>query len=259
MKDFKFPLYLARSAALVATSLTVTLTVTLSLSLSGCVTFGNHIVQATNPDPISGYYATAAQTLQFFSTVNGQDSSASAPVSQIPTSVSGVLTDPSWIQLQDLSTGAAQISSPGDATQYISVNFQSDNLTFGMTGSYPAVTLWNNSACTLQEFIEVSGRIQPPGDTPATMAYQGTSYPISGRLGMDIWIEQTISGNCSESLQEMSACYQDVTQCGGTSSQENQANQQYVQQLFSPYIQAGTLTAQEISNVSDVAFQISYQ
>lgn len=232
--------------------------VAIAWTLTGCV-FGNHIIPATNPDTISGYYSTQAQTLKFFTTVNGQDASADAPVTQIPSSVSAILTNPLWVQLQDPSTGAAQMSSPSDPSQYLAVDFQSDNQTFGINGSYNPATLWTNPGCTIQEYIEVTGRIEPPGDAPSSMAFLGTSYEIAGQVSMDVWIEQRISGNCAWSLQAVSACYQDVSQCGGATSQDNQASQEYVQQLFSPYVQAGILTAQDIQTVSDIAFQISYQ
>lgn len=232
----------------------------LALAATGCHV-GNQEVDApaTTPDTVSGNYAMAPTTLQVYATVNGQINSGTAVPSQIPARVSAILTNPVTIQLQDSSNGQASIYAPIGATDSFTVYFQSDNQTFTANSSSPVETLWSDPACTIQENLEIQGRLQPLGSTSSLGIFDGTSMTITGRISNDVWVEDQISGNCAATLQALAQCYQSASACGESTSAENQADQQLVQELYQLYIQAGAMTVQDIPNVTDLSYQVSYQ
>jgi hypothetical protein len=230
----------------------------LSTMATGC-RLGNHTSTTPNPDTLSGYYATQPQALDFFVTAAGQTTSASVSPTLVPARVSGILTNPVALKLTDLASGSAILFTPIQPVDSFPISFQTDNATFGVSGSYPSQTLWTDPACTVQEYIEVLGRTQPLGSTPAVTSWQGISFQITGRLDVDVWIEERIDGSCVTSLQQMYDCYENLNDCAGSSPAAQSNNQAWVQSLFNGSIQAGIMTAQDIKTVGNIAYQASYR
>ncbi len=230
----------------------------LALNLSGC-RLGNNNYAPANPDTLSGYYATQPLALSFFATVGGQTTSTAVSTDQIPARVAGILTNPVALKLTDPTSGAAMLFTPIQPTDNYSIGFQSDNQTFGISGSYPPATLWTDPACTVTELLEITGRVQPLGTTPNTTTFQGVPFMLTGRLSIDVWDEERFDGNCAPSLQAMYNCYNDVTTCPGASPLDQSGNQQYVLQLFGAEIQAGIMAPQDIPTALSTAYQVSYE
>ncbi len=224
----------------------------LSFAISGALTscyFGNREVNQTssNPDTISGLYNTQPQTLQFCATVNGTTNCKSAsPTSQVPAEVSQEMTNPVAVLMQDLSTGLAVFSDPTNTgslpTLPVTVN---SNQSLAYNEQTSPAQVWNDPSCTSTESLQENGSL--------------SGGPGSGRVAVTIQIVTTFDGTCGPTLQSIYNCYQDSTQCGGTSTSTNQQTQSQWQTMFNPYIQTAAMTATDIPNVANIAYEVTYQ
>ena len=154
----------------------------------------------------------------------------------------------------------AEIFNPLSNTNEITIPFTYGSTSFDVTGELSSGTLWDSSSCTLTELLEIQGAFQGLGTTASTIDIDGYDLPLTGRLPMTIQVEYRIEGTtCSTSLQEMYSCYQNVSNCMGSSASDQSTNQQTVINLFDPFIQAGAMGASDIPNVTDLAQEMQYQ
>jgi hypothetical protein len=234
------------------------------LSLSGCV-FGNHTVSGpvNNPlsgilgDTISGYYATEPQTYQVSATVGGTTATEDASINYLPAQITDQFTNP--IAFKIAGSGVAELFNPLDESDGFEFTYNTGN-SFNFGGTWTSAPLWDSTQCTLTQNVVIQGEFEPLGTTPITETLDGNAIPITGRMTMSLQIQYSIEGTtCTNSLQEMYNCYQNVTTCMGSDSNTQLGNQQVVDSLFNPFIQSGAMTPADIETVTGMTAQIQYQ
>ena len=238
--------------------------VVLSWATSGCF-FGNYQSPQPNPDQTSGYYVTLPQSLTFFATTQSGTQTKSADLSLIPSDVGQYLTNPVMVIMQSLSTGSAALTSPALAAAnsgnipYLPINIATpaandSPLSYSQT-SAPG-TFWTDPNCQSTFDLVESGTLT---QTTAVMPPAGNTLPLKGELQLTLRLVTQLTGNCGPTLQTIADCYQDATQCGGTTSDQNQQIQTQVQTLFGPYIESEALALADLPTLSEYAFEVSYQ
>jgi hypothetical protein len=238
----------------------------LILSLSGCV-FGNHTINGpvNNPlsgilgDTTSGYYATEPQTYQVSATVGGTTTTEDASISYLPSQISTQFSNPIAFKVDANETDVAELFDPLDEPDGFQFTYNAGN-TFDFSGTWTSAPLWDSTLCTLTQNLTLQGEFEPLGTTSTTETLDGNVLPITGRMTMSVQIQYSISGStCTNSLQEMYNCYQDVTTCMGTDANSQLGYQQIVDSLFNPFIQSGAMTPADIQTVTGMTAQIQYQ
>lgn len=223
-----------------------------SSGLTGC-RLGNHVEQLSQTDKVSGYYETQPQTLKFCAT-HGSVDCKPATTNKIPGLLSQIFSNPVALILQNPSTGRAAFTRPKGDGSALPVYLGSDGRLSYLVSTSPQI-IWKDRACTGQLFLAESGKILK--DTgPYT---SGTSLPLSGRIQLQVQVINSFDGNCGPTLTALYRCYLSASQCGGTSPGENQQQQQEVQDLFGPYIDAGAMAPADIPNTSYLAYEVFYQ
>ena len=239
----------------------------LAITLSGC-RIGNHETAAPNSDPYSGYYGTAPQAMKLYATYTPQNTSTpqttseSVSPSQTPEELATFFTDPLAFKVNTSTNTSAFIITPANPNSGLSVTFSATDQSFSLSGSFQPSTLWSDPNCTIEDFLDFNGNLAPLGSTPNPMNAMGTSFTLLGRITMDVRLEKKFLPDlitCSASLQAMYSCYQNVSNCMGSSLSDQQMNLLIVQSLFDPFIQAGAMSASDIPFTTSVAYEVTYQ
>jgi hypothetical protein len=227
----------------------------LAASLSGC-RFGNYVADqktsAATADPISGYYETEASALAFCA-VGTATNCVSAALTEIPSLVKAVVTNPVILYLTDASTGEGYLVASDGSDYSLPTSFSSTSL-ISYSGSTSADTLWDDAACTTSIHIEESGSISKTASASET----STGLPLSGSVSLTLSFIQSFDGDCSPSLTAMKACLEDPAQCGGATSEEDAQYQEAVQNFFAPYVNSGAMTAADIPTLSSIAYEVTF-
>jgi hypothetical protein len=233
-----------------------------SLASGGC-RIGNYSSTSgsTQPDGVTGYYDANPQSLTFCAATSAATTCKDAVTSKIPTEISGEITNPLALILEDASTGEAAMTAAtgsGQAALPIYVD-TTDDTTLSFSYAYSPQTLWSSAGCTTRQYLDEQGSIvRGQGHLVA-----GTKSGMTvGSLTLDVQVIRSFDstdGSCAADQQVMSDCYQNVSQCGGADASDNQARQDYVRELFETYIQAGAMTATDIATVTQVAYGVHYQ
>jgi hypothetical protein len=222
-------------------------------SISGC-RFGNQIVYPSNPDQTSGYYVTLPQSLTFYVTTSFQTQTQEAPVSLVPTEIADVLTNPVAVSISNLSSGQASLISPTNKVS-LPIYVNSDQTLSLLAATRPS-TFWQDPECQSYLEIEEKGALTktteftPPPDL---------SHTIQGKIQLHLQIVTRFVGNCGPTFQSMFLCYQDLNQCGGNSTLENQTLQGQVASLFHPYLKSGAIAAEDIPQIKNYAYEVFYE
>jgi hypothetical protein len=223
-----------------------TLAVVASWALSGC-RFGNREVdQAQSSDGVTGYYETQPQTMNYCAAIPAE-TCKSVSTNQIPADFSSILTNPVALLLQDASTGKSILFPPSDGTYGIPIFANTDQTLSVLRSSSPSTT-WDDSACTRTDEELIQGAFAR-NNGPFT---SGSKLPLSGRISLDITYTITFAGSCGPSMQAMADCYADASKCG--THQQSEAST-----LFAPYVNAGSLGTADLSKVTTLGYEISYQ
>lgn len=221
------------------------------LSLIGC-RLGNRVEYPPNPDQISGYYSTAAQFMKLC--INAEETRCTeVSAHQAPPEIAAVMTDPVALILKDPSTGRASWVGTDGQNYSLPVTVGSDQSLSFLGSSAPQV-LWADEKCTSQLWLEEKG-----GLNSADKGKAWGKSTLSGRAELDVQVIRIFDGDCKASLKEMQICYQDSTQCGGSSDEENTAYQEYIKSIFDRHIEEGLLTAEEIPSITQIGYQVFYQ
>jgi hypothetical protein len=234
----------------------------MALVLSGCYRFGNYEQDQVNPDPVSGYYETAPTTLTF-STTTYTGTTTETPetdLTLIPAFLSAIATDPVVVQVQNLSTWQAQISSAQTSGGLaLPVFLETSTSTIETALAPPGLTVVATNTCKLNLLINTEGKYTNTG--PFNSGYQN-QVPMKGRLVMNVGVSFEFRGSdCSFEAN----CYLDATQCQQTSDNANDtfdANnqaQQWLKNAIDPLIKAGLMTTSTFQNYSDLDYAVSYQ
>ncbi len=237
------------------------ITIIVSWLSSGC-RLGDQIVNAPspNPDRYSGYYMTQPQTLKFYATTT-DTLEKEAATSLIPSEIGQFMTNPVAFLLFDPATGKAGLADPQGKSALPTLLKASDH-SLSYNGVTSATTYWRDPAC--QSYLEISedGSLSPststPTSTPSTLPTEN-SLPIAGEIQITIRVTTQFQGNCTPTFLELSQCYQDPTQCGGSSDAENLQIQTVVMNAFAPWIQSQVMTATDIPILTNFAYEVFYQ
>ncbi len=225
--------------------------------LTGCLRLGNNVVQNENPDKITGYYESQAQSLELCSQNSPTAKTLCSPVATnlVPAMIGSVLTNPLALIVKDLSIGKAYFVGLNESQPALPVYVDPKSLDLSFIGSTGSEILWADEACTTKLYIEEEGAVIR-GKGPFT---SGSKLSLSGRVQLEVDVIRVFEGSCSDSLTQMAKCYEHAKYCGGATDAENSANQAWVQSLFDAYIQAGTMTLADIPTVTRTAYHVSYQ
>jgi hypothetical protein len=232
----------------------------LTITLSGC-RLGNNAIYPAPADPISGYYASQAQSVVYSATLSGQTVTTTGAVSQLDPLVSNTFTNPMAIELSAPGSLTGDLISGLNTQNALPLTLAADQMTLPpFTGAISdAVPAWlTDSSCTVQTFITYSGMLDPLGSTPSTGSIGDTPVTLIGRLSLSVTISIVIQGStCSTALQNISACYLNQADCAGQQSSDFS--------FFDPWIAAQTFTGAGIANLTpnttgaSLSYQIQYQ
>ena len=220
--------------------------------MTGC-RIGNHIQEAEVIDSYSGYYLTEIKELTFTATTT-QSVRAPSPVSNVPSDLSSVLTNPVAIILQDSASGRANIESK-DGKQTLPTTISKD-FTLFMDGSSSSKTLWEDPSCQTYLELQELGQIIKSNDP---LSLQGNSLPLSGRIQLKVQITNVIHGNCTATLQTLLNCYQDANHCGADSTADNESIQSGLIAFFKPWIDSQAFLPTEIPNLISYGYEAVYE
>ncbi len=231
----------------------------LALTLSGCY-IGNQTVYLPTPvatgtsDTISGYYLANPSSLKFYAT-EVQTIEKDAPVTQIPAEITQDFTNPLIFVINDYTSGASVLAAP-DATSGFPVTVNTTTLALSYSATTRSATFWQDPKCTSSVLIKESGTLTQNANVAAPA---GNTYPLKGSLQLTLQVITRLQGNCTASFVAMYACYQESTQCGGTSTKTNLSLQGEVIHIFAPWINSGTIQASDIPNLTGYAYEVTYQ
>jgi len=226
---------------------------------TGC-RLGNQVVKPEDPyanDP-SGYYKAGVETLTFCAG-SGSSTCQSASVNLLPSLASSVYTNPVIVMLEDPSTGEGYIAASDRSGRAFPILIGADNTTLTYAGATQPETLWFDSACSTQMYLEQSGRLV------ADSANAGTDLqglPLSGDIQLQVEVITTFDGDCSASLEAMRVCYLDATQCGSSLPSENEQLQLLAQDYFKKHVDAGVLDLQDpsaFSTLRSISYEVNYR
>jgi hypothetical protein len=241
------------SIALVSTVAAVTL-------IAGGCRIGNYSSKSSSAesDAVTGYYDAIPQSLQFCASA-GTTQCVTSSTTQIPAFISDNVTNPLALILQDEATGEALMTAAVGGQTAIPIWVGTDNIELFYANNTSPQALWLDSSCTTKTYLEEEGAIV----RAAGHHVEGTNSGWTvGSLTLSVQVIQSfegVNGSCQSELQAMSTCYQDINQCGSSSSATNEARQDRVREVFETYIQAGAMTAADIPNVTGVGYEVHYQ
>ncbi|MGK5085164.1 hypothetical protein WDW37_17895 [Bdellovibrionota bacterium FG-1] len=227
--------------------------------LSGCK-LGNNIAAPTSSptDPVTGFYGTQPQTLTFCASHPATECNSVA-TNQIPQLIATEMTNPVAFILADATTGQAEIVDYTLGKTALPIWMDTDNTTLSLVENFAPNPIWQDGKCTMRLYLEEEGTLVPGESKPVP----NTTRFTMGRITLTIRVTQVFEnasvGACQTTLQAMSNCYQDISQCGGADAAANKALQTEVQNIFETYIQAKVITAAEIATATNIAYEIQYQ
>jgi hypothetical protein len=221
---------------------------------SGC-RLGNRIENTPNPDQVTGLYESAFQSLTFCA-AHSATVCQPAAVSEVPSLVSGVMTNPVALVLGDSKTGSGYVVATDGSDLALKTFISQKTQSVSYLASTQQGTLWADPGCLTQLHLEQSG-------TYTRSTHSSNGIDVSGDLALRVQVVRRIfpktGGDCTPTLQALQSCYDDVTTCGGSSPSENQALQEEIQAMFDPYIQAGAMTAGDIPQITHLTYEVVYQ
>jgi hypothetical protein len=230
---------------------------TLLLTLSGC-RFGNRIeradTSAASQDPISGYYATQAQSVTFCAE-SATTECGQASASEIPTFIRATMTNPVILYLSD-SDGSGLLLANDGSDYGIATTFKSLSEIEHVSQS-DAETLWLDPACTRTAIL------QEVGSFSANSSKRTMSDP--GSLSLTFTYYEMFDGDCTATFTQLQACMNDATQCSETPGSPSETLeelaelQETVSNFFGPYLESGALNASDIPQLKTFAFEVTYQ
>ncbi len=207
-----------------------------------------------NPDFISGYYLSRPQSIRFYaSTYQNSTHQAEATLSFIPAEISGTMSNPVILMMQDLQLGTAVLAtSNGRNPLPVSVH---PDLSLSESWSTTPRTYWNDPRC--QTYLEVSetGAVTQDPSTPPPPNF---GHSILGTIQIRFQVITQFIGSCQPTFQALANCYQDLNQCGGTDGPSNIQIQNQVLANFDALIQLKLITPADIPNIVNYAYEASY-
>lgn len=233
--------------------LTGMLALVASWVMTGC-RLGNNVesddpaTDASTTD--NGYYDLKPQKVTLC--VNtGTDHCVEVSPSVDPESWSQVLTDP-IIFVKENESEAVLVSSVD--TRYGIYIAPRPNNSFVYDATGDLIQLWNDPAC-LEGLKNVGAGSYSVYDSPKKKG----SFNIKGKVSFYFDALRHLEGNCTQTLNDMHACYDDHSQCGEANNGDNLAMQQAVRNYFALYIDNGVMTKDDIPSIRSFLYSIDYR
>jgi hypothetical protein len=166
------------------------------------------------------------------------------------------MTNPVAFIVQDATTGYSALTSPASNGKVALPVYLNSDLSLGYDVITSDSTYWTDPACTNRIEFSSWGKLDP---NPNIQSPAGNSYPLSGGIEISFQVITQLKGNCTPTLQFMMNCYNDLTQCGGSSNTDNLQIQQEIFGIFDPMIQAQVIRVSDIPNLINYAYIVSYE
>ena len=209
--------------------------------LTGC-RFGNYQEQQTSPDQWTGYYNTTPSSVRLCANTTEASNCADRPTNLVPDEVGVVMTDPVIFYVKNLELGQAYLIPKTKEDYALPIYLGEDHKSLSYIGSSAAAQVWpTETGCTTKFYLEESGKLASP------------------RLSLKAQIIRTYDGDCTAALLAMQKCYLNAADCGEASASANREVQLGIAGLFDQYIDAGLMTAQDISKLVSVGYEVSYE
>ncbi len=218
--------------------------------------FGNRVENATQADPISGFYETVPSSVEYCTTVSGSTQCLSGLQLAVPDEIAPAMSNPVLLYFYDLTIGLYQFI-PVTGTNYAwPVYAQIDGTLQGFEAPTPR-QYWRSETCKISKSFEQNGKwTRTQG--PWTSGKQD-KFPPVGRISIDFQRIISFDGDCTSILKDTLACYNDFNTCAEGSLSANQAKQNEIRGIYNPYIEAGTMTINDIPKVSALGYEVSYR
>lgn len=239
--------------------------IVLSWVISGCdfSKFGNHYEAGEppeNPDQISGYYETEAQTLDFCAALSGEGqlACASRPTAETPAFLASLMGNPVGIY-HDIETGDTQLFNPArDPAPVLPTQVNGETLEIQFFGSAGAETFWKgDTTCTRTLHVSEQGMIHRY-DEPRSVDWNERLMYGTVEIVFTV-MDEIVGDGCDTVLQEIAACYNDAADCGGSDATENAELQDTARAIFGDWVETGAITTAEIPSAEILLYEVSYQ
>ncbi len=181
---------------------------------------------------------------------------------QIPSLFKQRITDPLALYYYDLEGRRAVLANPAikitSPTQGLPVRVSEDQKTIStVLGGSDSDLNWDSSDCTLSTYsIEGLGIITK---SPGQAIVSGKKVTTSGRVSLSAFWIRTFEGNCAERTAAMQRCYERSEDCEGGSERQNLLLQDEIHALLDEFIKAGVLKPSQISNLSNLSYEVTYE
>lgn len=181
---------------------------------------------------------------------------------QIPSLFKQRITDPLALYYYDIEGRRAVLANPAikitSPTQGLPVRIGEDQETIStVLGGFDSDLNWDASDCTLSSYsIEGLGKITK---TTGQAIVSGKKVTTSGRVSLTAFWIRTFEGNCAERTAAMQRCYERSEDCEGGSERQNQLLQDEIHALLDEFIKAGVLKTSQISNLSNLSYEVTYE
>ncbi len=214
---------------------------------SGC-RFGNkNETKYKGYDLLSGYYTTEPRTYSLRVQMEGEASprTKNEVINKIPSTVSDVVKNPFMLYFDDPVAGNATIRNPVDSSIGFNVKLDADTGMFSYSGQG---SMSSGTGCTLDQLIQKAGSIiQFPERKNIN------DYSVRGSGTIEYSVQHTFTGTaaiCSNWLGDFQTCFS-TTNCDESSTSLSHF-------LFDPFVDAGLMTAAEITKVRDIRWVATY-
>ena len=229
---------------------TAVLAITVSWAMSGC-RFGNRVEGGSTPDPYTGYYEIAPQTVKFCmgKSTNPNEVCVDGLASQIPPYLANRLTNPVAFVMQDLAAGdAAFVNFNLDMTKYLPVVIASDQ-TLKLIGNFSPqpIVPGSDPTCLATQYVDEVGKLTKGGTFQTH-----TTKTIQGRIKLDVQVVTTFSDGCASALNTLAQCYNSAGACGAMAQQD-------VQNFLNPYLNTNLLSLGDVPNLNTLSYEVWYQ
>lgn len=219
--------------------------------LSGCE-FGKNSsrTELIGYDTSSGYYRTNPQSLELTSTVSGSTTFRAGSIQSIPDELQEAISNPILVLVEDPVKGKGSIRNSSDTNIGYTVNIQQNagQITRSESGYATSYSCRLNQDITFDgDYVKLSETIE-------------NGFKIRGSLSLDYEIVYTLTGDdadCAEWLTRMKNCYSDLNAC--ETGENSIVKSGFVHAIFDPYIESGSFTANQISDVRYLKLRASYR
>lgn len=247
-----------------------TLAMVMSWAFTGCKLGNDETKSDTRLEVQSGVFQTTPTSLSVCRALVGENGSWCGKIEPqsgvelsevIPGRAGEIMKNPVGLLIPDLQEGFAFFIDP-NAEGSVTVN-ESIPTFIATNGEFEASTgtsllpveskrVWRDSSCPYGVYIQNEGSV--------TMRKVSDESPYFGTARMNLDLRYVFpESECDVALEEMERCYKDPSDCSGASAEEDEANYNTVLNLFLYYVGVGLISADDISELQELGYLISYE